>query len=183
MSVALFGGNEVLIVGDVSADAKTAEYHTFAATPTNFAVESGSVAADHIIEMPDALEVAFTITSFDEGGFGSYGTRAATRLDALHARIKERALWQVVTRHKLYESVAIIGIRAEHVSPFTGALRGRIAFQEIPRVTLERVQLPETRTKKTAASKTNAGRVETKEPTAAETGRANDSVFSQMSKR
>lgn len=182
MSIGLFSGSDVVIVGDVSADVKTAEYHAFSSTPTNFAVESGAVAADHIIEMPDTLEVAFSITSFD-GFASSYGTRAATVLEALRTRIKARELWQVVTRHRLYESVAILSIRAEHISPYTGSLRGRIAFQEVPRAKLERVKLPESKTKKTAASKTSAGRVETKTPTAAEQNRANDGVLAQMNKR
>lgn len=178
MSVALFGGNDLIIVGDVSADAKTGEYHTFAATPTNFAIESNAIAADHIVENPDVLEVSFIISNLDAPG-QSYGNRAATIVDALRTRIKQRELWSVVTRHRLYESVAIIGIQIEHVSPYTGAARGHITFQEIPRVQLERVKLPASKTRRRgAASQTNAGRVEGAEPTPAE--KANPSIGVQI---
>lgn len=177
MAVALFSGTDLVLVGDVEADAKTGEYHAFTSAVTNYALESGAVTSDHIFEVPDALEVSFIISSVDDGQAQSYGLRAATILDALRTRIKQRKLWQVVTRHRLYESVAIVSIRAEHVSPFTGSLRGRIAFQEVPLATLERVKLPAAKTRrKGAASKTDAGRVEAKEPTP----RANDSFLSQL---
>lgn len=177
MAVALFGGTDLILVGDVEADAKTGEYHAFTASVTNYALESGAVASDHIFEVPDVLEVSFVISNLDDGFGQSYGLRAATILDALRTRIKQRRLWQVVTRHRLYESVAITSVRAEHISPFTGALRGRLSFQEVPLVTLERVKLPAAKTRrKGAASKTNAGRVEAKEPAP----RANDSFLSQI---
>lgn len=173
MAVALFGGTDLILVGDIEADAKTGEFHTFSATPTNFSTESGAIAADHIIENPDSLEVSFSISNLDVNG-QSYGNRAATILEGLRTRIKQRRLWQVVTRHRLYESVAIIAVRAEHISPFTGALRGRIAFQEIPQIPLQRVKLPATKTrKKGAASKTSAGRVEPVE-------KPNDGILAQI---
>lgn len=183
MAVALFGGNEMILLDGVAADVKLGEFHTFAATPTQYAIESGAIAADHITEAPDLLEVAFAWSNLDEDG-RSYGNRAATQLDALVAKIKARGLWEVVTRHRLYPSMAITGIRVENVSPFSGALRGRITFQAVARDLLARVRLPVTRVPKrtTAATQTDAGRVDAKTPTEADKKNGRASVLSQLFK-
>ncbi|MNJ64274.1 hypothetical protein D3C77_602180 [compost metagenome] len=118
----------------------------------------------------------------------SYGNAAATLLDALHAKIKERGLYEVVTRHRIYPSMAITAVSAEHTGPFTGALRGRIAFQEVNRVLLERTMVPESKpqpkVKKKASTQTNSGRVEAKTPTSADKKSAQKgSLLSQVFRR
>lgn len=172
MAVALFGGNELILFDEIAVDARTAEVHSFAATPTQFAIESGAVASDHIAEQPDKLDIAWTMSNLDDSG--SYGTRAAVFVDAIKTRIKRRDLYEVVTRHRLYPSMAITAVSIEHTSPYTGAVRGRISFQEVNRDRLTRVKLPVSRVPraKTAASQVDQGRVEPKTPTPAEVNRS-----------
>lgn len=180
MAVALFGGNELILFDEISVDARTAEVHSFAATPTQFAIESGASASDHISEQPDKLDIAWTMSNVDEDN-SSYGTRAAVLVDAIKTRIKRRDLYQVVTRHRLYPSMAITAVSIEHTSPYTGAVRGRISFQEVNRDLLTRVKLPVSRVPraKTAASQVDQGRVEPKTPNDAE----KRSVLSQIAGR
>jgi len=188
MAVALFSGNNLQIITDgPEVDLKIGEYHAFSATPTTYTIESGAAAADHIIENPDGLEVNWVMSNIDENG-QSYGNRAATLLDALRTMIKARKLYEVVTRHRIYPSMAIIGVSAEHIGPFTGALRGRVVFQEVNVETLERTMVPESKpkgsAKKTASTQTNDGRIEAKTPTASDKKSAgNASVLSQIFKR
>lgn len=185
MAVALFSGQNLQIVSDgPEADLKTGEFHKFSASATSFTIENGSTASDHIIENPDTLEVYFLMSNLDQPG-QSYGNRAATFLDSMRQLIKARQLYQVVTRHRLYPSMAIVDVSAEHTGPFTGSLRGRVAFQEVPVTTLERTQVPESRPQpkvaKTASTTTKAGRVESKDPTAADKKSAKKgSVLSQI---
>ena len=169
MAVALFGGNGLVLLDGIEVDARQGEFHSFQATPTQFAIESGAVASDHITEQPDTLEVSFVVSNLDEPG-SSYGNRAAVLVDALRARMKRRELFEVVTRHRLYPSMAITAVRLEHVAPFAGGIRGRISFQEVNRDRLTRVKLPASRVPraKTAASQVDKGRVEPKTPTQAE---------------
>lgn len=192
MAVGLFSGNNLQLIADgPEVDLKIGEYHAFSATPTTYTIESGAAAADHIVENPDGLEVNWVMSNIDDNG-QSYGNRAATLLEALRTKIKARELYEVVTHHRIYPSMAIIGVSAEHVGPFTGALRGRVIFQEVNRDTLERTIIPETRpattVKKTASTQTNSGRVEATTPTAADKqaatrGTGNPSVLSQIFKR
>lgn len=190
MAVALFSGNSLQVISDgPEVDLKTGEFHRFSASPTNFTIESGAVAADHIIENPDTLEVYWIMSNLDQDG-QSYGNRAATFLDALRTKIKARELYEVVTRHRIYPSMAITDVSAEHVGPFTGSLRGRIAFQEVNQTLLERTIVPETKpqasVKKTASTQTNSGRVEATTPTDADKKAAESSsgsVLSQIFKR
>lgn len=185
MAVALFSGQNLQVVSDgPEVDLKSAEYHSFSCTPTRFTIEDGSIASDHIIENPDGLEVAWTMSNMDEDGT-SYGNRAATFLDSLRTLIKARQLYEVVTRHRIYPSMAIEAVLADHLGPFTGGLRGRIIFSEVPRATLERATVPESMlgssVSKTASTATNGGRVETKKPTDADTERAaQGSVLGQI---
>lgn len=184
MTIAIFGGNDgVRIISDgPEVDVKTGEYHTLSATPTRFTIESGANASDHIIENPDGLEVTWAISNTDSFG-SSYGNRAANVLDSLRALIKRRALYQVVTRHRLYESMAIEAVTADHIGPFTGALRGRIIFSEVPVRPLERAEVPESMldpsVSKTASSGTQGGRVEPKVPSPADAQRGG-SLLSQI---
>lgn len=185
MAVALFSGDNLRVLSDgPEVDGKNGEYHAFSATATNYTIEDGSAATDHIIENPDGLEVSWVMSNLDDDG-QSYGNRAAALLDGLRTLVKQRGLHEVVTRHRTYPSMAIIGVSAEHVGPFTGALRGRIVFQEVNVKTLERTTVPESRpapkVQKTASTQTNSGRVEPKEPTEADKKSAKGgSVLSQV---
>lgn len=186
MAVALFSGESLQILSDgPEVDGKSGEYHAFSATPTTYTIENGDAAADHIIENPDGLEVSWVMSNLDEDG-QSYGNRAAAFLDGMRTLIKRRQLHEVVTRHRTYPSMAIIGVGAEHVGPFTGALRGRVVFQEVNQTLLERTVVPESKpkgkAKKTASTQTNSGRVEAKTPTEADKKSAgkSGSVLSQI---
>lgn len=187
MAVALFNGANLQVITDgPEVDVKTGEFHTFSAVPTNFTIESGASAADHIIENPDGLEISWVMSNLDDQG-QSYGNRAANLLDSLRKLIKARGLYEVVTRHRIYPSMAIVNVLADHIGPFSGGLRGRIVFQEVNRTTLERAQIPESTVSpsvaKTASTQTNSGRVEPQTPTAADKQKAasaNPSVLSQI---
>jgi hypothetical protein len=169
MAIALFGGDDFILLDGIEVDAKTGEFHSFEAAPTSYAIEGGAVTSDHIVELPDRLEVSFILSNFDEDG-SSYGNRAANALDNLRDRIKKRALYEVVTRHQIYPSMAVTSLRAEHSGSFSGAIRGHISFVEVQKDRLQRVRLAEVRVprKKTAAADKDAGRVEAKEPDAAD---------------
>lgn len=184
MAVALFSGETLRILSDgPEVDGKSGEFHTFSATPTNYTIENGSASADHIIENPDGLEVSWVMSNLDESG-QSYGNRAATFLEGMRTLIKQRGLHEVVTRHQTYPSMAIVAVNAEHIGPFTGALRGRVSFQQVNTTTLQRTTVPESRpkgaAKKTASTQTNSGRVEAKTPTEADKKNSSGSVLSQI---
>lgn len=181
MSVVLFGGDERILLDGVEVDAKMGEFHSFTASPTNFAIEDAATSTDHIVEQPDTLEVSFVLANYDDDG-SSYGNKAAVALDALRQRLKDRQLYQVVTRHRLYPSMAVTSLKVENTSPFSGTLRGRMSFQEVNRARLSRVKLPAALVprKPTAASKTDAGRVDAKEPTPADKKVTKQSTLSQL---
>lgn len=170
MTVSVFAGNDLVLVDGIEVDARVGEFHTFGATVSRFALESGALAADHIVANPDRLDVVFTMTNLDPEGV--YGTRAATVLDNLRARLKGRRLYSVTTRHRLYPSMAITGITAENSGPFGGALDGvRVTFEEVNRVALERIRIPEP-ARETAKPQTDAGRVQAQAPTPAQSDKA-----------
>lgn len=160
MPVALFAGSDVTLVKGTEVDVRIGEFHTFQAQPTGFAIESGAYSADHIVGQPDGLAISWAISNLDEDG-QSYGNRAATVLETLRTRLKDRKLYDVVTRHRLYPSMAVVSVTAENTGPFNGALRGRIQFQQVPKDLLERVKVPAAKVKaKSAATKVDAGRVQ-----------------------
>jgi len=169
----------MIVLDGVEVDAKMGEFHTFAASPTQFAIESGAIASDHIIEQPDTLEVSFVLSNLDDDG-ASYGVKAAVALEALRGKLKARQLYEVVTRHRIYPSMAVTGIKAEHVGPFAGAIKGRISFVEVNRVLLERVKVANAPRKSSAASTKDKGRVEAKEPEPADKKNTKGSVLSQL---
>lgn len=182
MSFAVFGGDMTILVDDVVVPNRTGEWHSWSAQATNYAVEDGSAAADHIVELPDGIEIGWTVGNSNDDG-GVPGTEAAAVMDSLHAAIKRRELYDVVTQHKLYTSMAFIDARIEHVSPYTGAISGRVAFSNVPQLTLERVSVPESRLSndraKSGSSEVNSGRVDGAEPTDAQKGSFLRQIFSK----
>lgn len=160
MTVALFGGTDLVVLEGAEVDGRIGEFHTFQAQASNFTIESGALSTDHIIEQPDTLAISWIVSNLDEQG-ASFGHRAANVLDGLRARIKDRKVYQVVTRHRLYPSMALTSVTSEHVSPLTGGLRGRLMFQAVNTDLLERVKVPAAKVaKKGAATKVEAGRVQ-----------------------
>lgn len=180
MTVSVFAGDDLVLFDGIEVDGRIGEYHAFSATPTRYAVESGATASDHIVAAPDRLEVVFTMSNLDPDGV--YGTRAATVLDNLRQRLKARGLYQVVTRHRLYPSMAVTSISAENVGPFGGALEGaRVSFEEVNRVTLERLRL-ESPARQTAAKQVSGGKVQAKTPTPAQSDKAASTASSATGK-
>lgn len=183
MAVALFRGSDLILIEGAEVDAKLTESHRFSATPTTFAIENGAVASDHIVESPDTLEITWVMGNIDGDG-QSFGSRAATLLETLKSRISSRSLYQVVTRHMLYPSMAITAVQADHMGPFTGGLRGRISFQSVSQALLERVSVPagiiNGDRSKTASSQTDQGRTTAKEPSAADQTKARPSFLKQL---
>jgi hypothetical protein len=174
MTVSVFAGNDLVLFDGIEVDARVGEFHSFSATVSRFALESGAPSADHIVASPDRLDVVFSMTNLDPEGV--YGTRAATVLDNLRQRLKGRQLYEVATRHRLYPSMAVTAITAENSGPFGGALEGvRVTFEEVNRVTLERIRTAEP-ARETATKQTNAGRVQPKEPTPAQADKASEAT-------
>ena len=179
----IFNSGTPNIVANINVDQRTGEFHGASAQATSFAVESGSNRSDHIILAPDTIEISFVIENNDTDPnqaqspvLGSvintstaYGTRAATEFQKLKKSIKDRELYDVVTRHYLYKSMALVDIVADTVSPYSGQLRGRVSFREFNEISTQVVDIPASQlngtAQQSASSQIDAGRQEGQELT------------------
>lgn len=164
----IFGESTLILVDDVEVPVRNGEYHTWGAQPTRYGIESGAAASDHIVELPDAVEITWVVGNAEDEG-AVMGTTAGAVMQSLHEAMKRRELYDVVTQHMLYTSMAFVDARIDHISPYTGQITGRVAFEHIPQLKLERIQLPESSIgdgrKKSASTQVDGGRVDTKKPT------------------
>lgn len=135
--------NEILggVLIDVPIDARPSETHTLTATPARFVLEDGTIVSDHIVVNQAELTVEFELNNQDISG-SSYGLRSATLFQLLRLNLRSRLLFILVTRHNLYEDMALVSLVADHVSPDVGTLRGTAKFIQIPKPNTFTVDVP-----------------------------------------
>ena len=135
--------NDILggILIDVPIDARPSETHTLTATPARFVLEDGTVVSDHIVVNQAELTVEFELNNQDVPG-SSYGLRSATLFQLLRLNLRSRLLFIVITRHNLYEDMALVSLVADHIAPDVGTLRGTAKFIQIPQPNTFTVDVP-----------------------------------------
>lgn len=141
MAVGIFAGQELITVIGVPVDGRQAELHTLTAESSQFALEDGSQVSDHIVINPAEVEIPYVMSNFD-GDEGSYGQRATTSYNEFRQKLNSRQLYQVVTRHVLYENMALLETPAENTAPFSGRLFGSLRFKQVNQANVASVQYP-----------------------------------------
>lgn len=168
--VSIFQQGRIQVAG-VDVDLRTGEYHTSESQVTSYAIEDGSVVADHIVETPDVVEIACQVENFDGNGQPAQGRRAKDAFQRLKQLKGERQLVEVVTQHELYTDMAITMVTGAHESPVRGRLTMRARFERLPRVQLQLVTVSEAQlaganhpsgpaVQKSASGEVDAGRQE-----------------------
>ena len=163
--IGIFRAQTQELIG-VPIDLRLSEVHTAEATITETPVEDGSVVTDHITLKPDVIEIVAEVSNFDGNGAASAGERAATALQQFKTALRSRTLFDVVTRHELYENMAFESMTADHSAPYKGKLGYKITFKQIDFAQLQFVAVPESRLQsgganpvsKSASSEVEGGR-------------------------
>lgn len=165
-----------LLVG-VPVDLILNESHNSSAYATEMPIEDGTVITDHIHLNPDIVVIDVEMSNVDF--FGARGERARTALAAFRSQLKMRGIYQVMTHHHFYPSMALTNISADNEAPFGGRLLMMLEFTEINRTRLEISAAPESSVSngansggvgsrddvsKTASSTVNAGRQDAVQP-------------------
>lgn len=173
MSTVIFSGDKIT---EFPADVVTSEDHSLTGTVSSFAMENGVQRSDHAVLNPDEITISFELSNNEDNG-DELGTRAGLLFDTLRAARKSRDLFDVLTKHRLYEQMIISDIQANHSGPFTGRLICAVTFIEFPETELAETVVPEgvlkSEINKTASSQVDAGRVDAPE--------ANTSFLKQIS--
>lgn len=162
MSTVIFSGDKIT---EFPADVVTSEDHSLTGTVSSFAMENGVQRSDHAVLNPDEITISFELSNNEDNG-DELGTRAGLLFDTLRAARKSRDLFDVLTKHRLYEQMIISDIQANHSGPFTGRLICAVTFKEFPETELAETVVPEgilkSEINKTASSEVDAGRVDPK---------------------
>jgi hypothetical protein len=141
VAIGIFSNQQLITIIDVPVDGRESELHTLTAEASKFALEDGSQVSDHIVINPAEIEIPYVLTNLD-GEAGSYGQRAATAYNEFRRKLNSRELYDVVTRHVLYENMALLETPAENTAPFSGRLFGSLKFQQINMANVASVEYP-----------------------------------------
>ncbi|MPW32024.1 hypothetical protein F9L16_24065 [Agarivorans sp. B2Z047] len=156
MATAIFKGGEIQ---EYLADVVTSEDHNLSSQVSHFAMETGARRSDHIIFNPDEVTISFELSNQNNDG-DELGDRAARLYESLRNAYLSRDLYDVVTRHFLYQSMVIANVRATQSGPFQGRLVASVLFKQFDEIQLSTITIPEGRLedgyKKTASSSTDA---------------------------
>ena len=160
--VSIFSRGQPEII-DVDVDLRSGEFHNAEAEVTTIPIEDGSLVSDHIINQPDELEIAAEVGNFDGNDSQTIGERAKTAWQELKRLKNDRGVYEVLTQHELYTSMAITSLSGEHVAPYKGRILLRCGFRKLDLTQLTVVAIPESQldpeVQKSASSEVDAGRV------------------------
>ena len=160
--VSIFSRGQPAIIG-VDVDLRSGEFHGSDADVTMIPIEDGSVISDHIILLPDEVEISAEIGNFDGNDSKSLGERAKTAWQELKRLKNARGVYELLTQHELYTDMAIVHLGAEHVAPYKGRLILRCGFRKVNRTQLTVVAISESElsadVQKAASSEVEGGRV------------------------
>jgi hypothetical protein len=129
---------------DVQVPVLEREAHNQASQVTEFAIENGNTFADHVIQLPNAVEVYFEVTNTVQPGIqvGRDGAAAPVINGANRARAvfqafakmqRERTPIDLDTEHARYKNMALVGFQPVHQAPFKSAFRAVIRLQQVGR--------------------------------------------------
>lgn len=146
-------------IAGVTVTVKEAESHTYTATLTKLALESGASVTDHMILEPETVAVSFSVTNAGQGK-----QNAKDAFEAFVTMQRSRKLVELVTEHAIYTDMALVNLTPLHQAPYSGALTCTATFQKVHFVELVSAgRAPSQLAKgveKTAAGQTQSGKVE-----------------------
>lgn len=146
-------------VAGVTVTVKESEAHTYTATVTKLALESGAEISDHMILEPETVSVTFSMTNAGQGR-----SSAKDAFEAFVNMQRNRQLVELVTEHAVYKDMVVTSITPMHQAPYKGTITCSITFQKIHFVQLVSAGRAPTqvrgKAKKTSAGQTQAGKVE-----------------------
>ena len=169
-------------IGAIQFDALISERHRRESDATKNPVESGARISDHIIHMPEELELVGLITNSPIQLFDfSAPDRVQLAFDALMELRDSKTLVSVVTSLKLYQDMAIIDVDIPRDATTGDAIMVTIAFQKIDKVqnrtvAIQKANLPAEnkvpRVKDQAAPAASTGKKEAVAASASDTTKA-----------
>jgi hypothetical protein len=152
------GTSELIGVG---IDMRLSEDHAASALVTRQVIEDGAQISDHIVLEPDSVEIVVEMSNVDQtddllvspAGIaaqfgvqinpGSQGERARTAWSELKRQLQSRQLFDVMTDHELYTSMALEYLTGSHLAPHRGRLIMRLGFTRVDATQLTFTQVGE----------------------------------------
>lgn len=132
-------------VGDIASrsitpDVRKSEVHKFRSSVTEFALEDGSIAAQHIIQKPIEMTLQFEETN--SGKMIANVLSALGFIDQVSVYDKLTDLWRrkipvtIITEQAQYDNMAIENMPIVHQQPYKGALKVMADFKQLSFYTL-----------------------------------------------
>lgn len=120
------GVSRAVKIGDVEIHVLKQESHNLQSMATTYAVESGKSISDHIIDTPNIVEIQYEMTNAIRGA-----EEARDAFIKFYEMQRRRGIHILYTEHAVYKNMAVISHTPVHASPFKGAYRASIRFQQM----------------------------------------------------
>ncbi len=132
--IGIYNSNQV--IPGLIADAYLNETHTSSNQVAVVPLQDGALVTDHIISMPDMLEMQLEVSNTDpdrqdSGGFVRRGEKAKTAWDFLETAKRDRTKLRITTLHKTYIDMVIVDLTGVHAAPFVEKMTYSCRFQKI----------------------------------------------------
>ena len=101
------------------------EQHNLTSQMTQYGVESGKSIVDHVILLPNAVDVKFAMTN------SNGGAQKANNVYMHFAKLRDsRTPMTLDTEHARYKNMVIVGFYPDHHAPFKGAYTATLRLSQ-----------------------------------------------------
>lgn len=159
-------------LGDVQADVKISEAHTYESDVTTTTLENGTQVSDHVINHPVQATINFEMVNasgtktktYSDGSWEIISNAPKDVFDKLSRMVEKRELVTLTTEHAIYNNMIIKSFQPLHRAPYKRALQIAVTLQQINFVTVDRITLQ--------SSGTTSGDLNTSLSSTVDSGRA-----------
>ena len=102
------------------------EVHNLVNQPTQYAVESGKSISDHVMMMPNIVDVCFEMTNSDRGV-----EQAREAFQYFAWLMKKKIPMTLDTEHARYKNMVIASFSPDHRAPYKGAYVAILRLQQV----------------------------------------------------
>ena len=134
ITMALIGN---VVANEIIPDVRKAESHRYQSEVTEYAVENGTILAQHIIQKPVEIALQFEETNAGKmirsamAAYGSESIKSTNLFDQLTKIWKQKILVSIITEQKEYKNMVVKNLPIVHKQPYKGALQVMVDFIQI----------------------------------------------------
>lgn len=134
ITMALVGN---IVANEIVPDVRKSEVHKYQSEVTEYAVENGTILAQHIIQKPISISLSFEETNSGKmirsamAAYGVNSVKNANMFDQLINIWENKIPVSIITEQREYKNMVVTNMPIMHKQPYRGALQVLVDFTQL----------------------------------------------------